>query len=112
MAPDDKPQDEVTLIATKKEFIQNFFKRAGEFTDEILKENERLRFRILQLQDEARARAAESTPSVNTLRDLAGRITDLEREREQLLTGVGGVERQNLDFMERSREFERENNKI
>ena len=42
--------DSTGLIATKKEFIQTFFKRAEEFTETLLRENERLRFQILDLE--------------------------------------------------------------
>ncbi|MSP59593.1 MAG: GAF domain-containing protein [Myxococcales bacterium] len=107
-----KPDDEGGLGSTKRDFIQTFFKRAGEFTDDLLRENERLRFRVLQLEEGARGRAAEVAPSSGTLRELAARIEQLEHEREQLLQRVHFVASENLDFEQRAREIERENNNL
>jgi hypothetical protein len=118
-AKDDESPDEEDsgLVATKKEFIQTFFKRAGEFTDELLRENERLRFRVLQLEEELRIKTGSppGAPPPSTggpLRELAIRIEQLESEREQLLARFHSVERLNLDFEERSKEIERENNNL
>src|SRR3954467_13473078 len=95
----EQPPEEGGLVATKKEFIQTFFKRAGEFTDELLRENERLRFRVVQLEEEARSRTAPApAPSGNTLRELVARIEQLEHEREQLLARFRTVEADTADF--------------
>jgi GAF domain len=111
----DTPGDEGGLVATKKEFIQTFFKRAGEFTEELLRENERLRFRILQLEEEARIRGSSGTSAPSSsgpLRELVSRIEQLELERDKLLTRFQSVERENMDFADRSKEIERENNNL
>ena len=103
------------LIATKKEFIQTFFKRAEEFTETLLRENERLRFQILDLEE--RVRSKETQPldvaaASGPLRELLTRIEALEQEREQMLARFRSVQRENLSFEERSREIERENNNL
>jgi hypothetical protein len=114
----DPPADEAedhSLVATKKEFIQTFFKRAGEFTEELLRENERLRYKVLEIEEELRQRAGHGAaphPPSGTLRELVSRIETLEQEREQLLHRFHSVERENMDFESRSKEIERENNNL
>ncbi len=114
--PDKSDEEAGGLVATKKEFIQTFFKRAGEFTEELLRENERLRFRVLQLEEElriARGGGAPASPSTSgPLRELVARIEQLEQEREQLLQRFRNVEAENVDFEARHKEIERENNNL
>ena len=105
------------LVATKKEFIQTFFKRAEEFTDTLLRENERLRFQILDLEEKLRQKDSGGAPLLEgaasgPLKELVTRIEALEQEREQMLARFRSVQRENLDFEERSREIERENNNL
>ena len=53
---DDKPTlPELGLVESKREFIETFFKRGAEFTEELMHENERLRFRVVQLEEERRS---------------------------------------------------------
>ncbi len=104
-------------LTAKKEFIQSFFKRASEFTEELLRENERLRFRILELEAEISQRplASESgqeSPGAAALRQLVMRIEDLEQERERLLSRFRSVEEENADYEERFKDIERENNSL
>src|SRR5437016_3544303 len=74
------------LIATKKEFIQTFFKRAEEFTETLLRENERLRYQILDLEEKLRNKGTPSLEAASgPLRELVSRIEALEQEREQML---------------------------
>jgi hypothetical protein len=104
------------FLTTKKEFIQSFFKRASEFTEELLRENERLRFRILELEAQVTQRPVVSegseTPSAAALRELVKRIEELEQERERLLSRFRSVQAENADFEHRYKEIERENNSL
>lgn len=113
---DDKPSlQELDLAATKREFIETFFKRGAEFTEELMRENEKLRFRVVQLEEERRALAnAAEKPAAGAgaLRELVARIEALEAEREQLLSRFAGVERENRDFSDRYHDIERENNNL
>ena len=113
---DDKPTlQELDLAATKREFIETFFKRGAEFTEELMRENEKLRFRVVQLEEERRAlsHATEKPGSgAGALRELVARIESLEAEREQLLSRFSGVERENRDFSDRYHDIERENNNL
>ena len=109
-------EPESGVVASKKEFIQAFFKRAEEFTETLLRENERLRYRELELEAQLRAATSQAGRPVaeesGALRELVSRIESLEKEREQMLARFRSVQRENFDFEERSREIERENNNL
>jgi nitrate/nitrite-specific signal transduction histidine kinase len=114
---DDKPAlPELDLAASKREFIETFFKRGAEFTEELMRENERLRFRVVQLEEERHALLARADPTPgsaqSTLRELVARIESLEEERRSLMERYAGVERQNADFSSRYHDIERENNNL
>jgi len=116
--PDDKPGlQELDLVESKREFIETFFKRGAEFTEELMRENEKLRFRVVQLEEERRTLAASAsapTPAAGAgaLRELVARIEQLEAEREGLMSRFAGVERLNHDIYERYHDIERENNNL
>src|SRR3954447_5553817 len=90
--PDDKPTlPELDLVESKREFIETFFKRGAEFTEELMHENEKLRFRVVQLEEERRAQTPttqSTTPpsGAGALRELVARIEQLEHEREALMS--------------------------
>jgi GAF domain-containing protein len=117
---DDKPTlPELDLVESKREFIETFFKRGAEFTEELMRENEKLRFRVVQLEEERRALVNAQPASGKTggggagaLRELVARIEQLEHERESLLSRFAGVERENRDFYDRYHDIERENNNL
>src|ERR1700742_2160436 len=115
--PDDKPDlQELDLVESKREFIETFFKRGAEFTEELMRENEKLRFRVVQLEEERRASVTGGPvvdkPNAAALRELVARIEALEAERENLLSRFSGVERENRDFNDRYHDIERENNNL
>lgn len=114
---DDKPDvPELDLVESKREFIETFFKRGAEFTEELMHENEKLRFRVVQLEEERRAlvspQAPGEKPGAGALRELVARIDELEAEREALMSRFTGVERQNRDIYDRYHDIERENNNL
>ena len=115
---DDKtPVPEVPdLQASKREFIETFFKRGAEFTEELMRENEKLRYRVVQLEEERRALLVRSdeTPgsAQSTLRELVARIEALETERQSLLHRFEGVSSGSQDQIARFHEIERENNNL
>ena len=115
---DDKPTlPELDLVESKREFIETFFKRGAEFTEELMRENEKLRFRVVQLEEERRALASSAhtphdKPGAGALRELVARIEQLEVEREGLMSRFAGVERLNRDIYDRYHDIERENNNL
>jgi len=93
---------ELDLAASKKEFIETFFKRGAEFTEELMRENEKLRYRVVQLEEERRILVQRGDPTPGsegrTLRELVARIESLESERAALNKLFEGVARESHDF--------------
>jgi len=80
--PSDRPPED--LKKERDAFIQQFFRKGAQFTEELLKENERLRERIGDLEHEnGKLRAALA--SDEAIRDLIRKIEELEREKQELL---------------------------
>lgn len=105
----DKEDDRGSLKRAE-EFLQ-LFKKGAEFTQELLKENERLRFQLLQVQD---AGDGETQPCSGSgeVADLRQRVAELEQEKQEILQRIKQVEDENLDFANRYVEIEAENNQL
>jgi hypothetical protein len=105
---------EPDLATSKREFIETFFKRGAEFTEELMRENEKLRYRVVQLEEERKLVVAATNPGpgAGALRELVARIEGLEAERSELLNRFAGVERLSHDFSMRYHDIERENNNL
>ena len=103
----DKPDD-----PTKKgqEFFQMFLK-AKEFTEELMRENERLRFKVANLQSSTPAPLAAGPPD-DRVRELTGRIRELEGRLAELEARYRKVEEENKEFADRYIEIEEQNNNL
>ncbi len=88
------------------EFLQ-IFKRGEEFTKDLIKENERLRFRIAQLEG-----SAETSKNEGKIRLYEERIKMLEEEINSLLERYKRTEEENKDFASKYVEVEAENNML
>ncbi len=71
------------LKAKRTEFVQSFFKKGAELTDSIVRENERHRARVAELEEENLALKSQLKKD-HAIRDLLGKIQQLERENERL----------------------------
>lgn len=92
------------------EFMQ-IFKKGAEFTQDLLKENERLRYQILQLQEGIRD-ADTATSESETVKKLQAKIAELEKEKAQILDQIKRIEEENADFANRYVDIENENNML
>jgi len=103
--PTDRPPDD--LKRERDAFIQQFFRKGAQFTEELLKENERLRERIVELETDNKQLRAHLA-NEDAIRDLLTKISDLEREKEELMNrsvrSLGGKD----DFSGMFAEVERE----
>ncbi|MBI5479332.1 MAG: GAF domain-containing protein [Deltaproteobacteria bacterium] len=99
------------LLARRREFLDTYFRKGAEFAQELLHDNEALRYRLLQLEEELGAARSTAPPSA-TVRQLLERIEQLEREKESLLGRFAEIELQGRDFTERYHQIERENNDL
>lgn len=103
-------EEDKGVTSRAEEFLQ-LFKKGAEFTQDLLKENERLRFRLLQLEENSHSRS-DDVVVTEANRKLADRVSELEIEKKEILERIAQVERENQDFAERYVEIESENNNL
>lgn len=103
-------EEDKGVTSRAEEFLQ-LFKKGAEFTQDLLKENERLRFRLLQLEENSHSRS-DDVVVTEANRKLADRVSELEMEKKEILERIAQVERENQDFAERYVEIESENNNL
>lgn len=99
-------EKEFNITKKADEFLQ-IFKKGEEFTKELIKENERLRFRVAQLEE-----ALEKSEKEERIRIYEERIKMLEEELNSLLERYRKVEEENKDFASKYVEVEAENNNL
>ncbi|MEE8410590.1 MAG: GAF domain-containing protein [Myxococcota bacterium] len=104
--PNGIERDEETLDS-RQEFLQ-IFKRGAEFTEELMKENERLRYRVAAMES-VPPDADDDTALIN---QLIQKVSRLEQEREEMVRRYSEVEAENKDFASRYVEIENENNNL
>ncbi|NOY52688.1 MAG: GAF domain-containing protein [Deltaproteobacteria bacterium] len=93
-----------------EEFLQIFYKGA-EFTKELMAENEKLRFKILQLEEAGKTGSTDPNLQAE-LQNLESKIQSLKEDKERLLQRHKEVEQENKDFADRYLEVEEENNNL
>lgn len=102
------PANKSELFSRAEEFLQAF-RKGAEFTQELLKENERLRYKVAELETAASHHAAAGAGNIGALQR---RIAELEQERATLLARFQQVEAENKEFASRYVEIEEENNNL
>jgi transcriptional regulator with GAF, ATPase, and Fis domain len=103
-------EDEKGVHGRAEEFLQ-IFKKGAEFTHELMKENERLRFRLLELEA-AQQECNGGAEAEKEKEMLLKRINELEMEKEEILGRIKHVEAENQNFAIRYVEIEQENNNL
>jgi len=105
------PTDEEKGAQNRAEEFLQMFKKGAEFTHDLMKENERLRFRTLELEEMLHDSSGEKEfGKENKL--LRKRVAELEVEKEEILARIRQVEAENQDFATRYVEIELENNNL
>jgi hypothetical protein len=104
-APSDRPPED--LKKERDAFIQQFFKKGAQFTEELLKENQRLREGIATLEHE-NGRLRTHLASDEAIRDLLRKIEELEHEKQELLTRSRRAEAVKQGFSSQYAEVETE----
>lgn len=102
--------EESSSAKRAEEFLQ-VFKKGAEFTQSLLKENERLRYQILKLKEPA-AQDSPSPAQLEELQRLRQQVAELEREKQEILDRIKAVEEENHDFANRYVVVESENNML
>jgi hypothetical protein len=85
----DRPSAAVAAELKEKRdaFLHSFFQRGAELTDELVKENRRLRDQLATFEEE-NASLKTQLASDRAIRDLLQKIEHLEREKSRLLSSV------------------------
>jgi nitrate/nitrite-specific signal transduction histidine kinase len=91
---------------SKAEKFLEIFNKGKEFTEELLRENQRLRYRVLSLENEAQSGPSDE---VQRLREQLAHLTDENRRIQQRFREV---EEENKDFANRYIEIEEQNNNL
>jgi transcriptional regulator with GAF, ATPase, and Fis domain len=99
-------EKEPSISKKADEFLQ-IFKRGEEFTKDLIKENERLRFRIAQLEE-----SVEQAGNEGKTRLYEDRIKILEEELGSILDRYRKAEEENKDFASKYIDVEAENNML
>jgi hypothetical protein len=103
--PSDRPPDD--LLKERDAFIQQFFKKGAQLTEELLRDNERLRERVAEVEsDNQRLRA--HLASDEAIRDLLRKIEKLEKEKRDLIHRSNQFEVVTGEFSSRYAEVESE----
>lgn len=106
----EREDDKVTLKKAE-EFLQ-VFKKGAEFTQDLLKENERLRYQVVKLEEMLKQQAGADAASNPEAVKLRLRVDELEREKQEILDRIKQVEAENVNFANRYVEIEEENNNL
>ena len=89
-----------------QDFMQ-MFSKVKDFTDELMKENERLRFKVAALETSRGGPAPD-----DRMRDAQQRIRELEERLREMESRFRKVEEENKEFADRYIEIEEQNNNL
>jgi GAF domain-containing protein len=79
----DRPPED--LKKERDAFIQQFFRKGAQFTEDLLRENERLRDHLTDLEQE-NGRLRAHLASDEAIRELLRKIEELENDKQELLS--------------------------
>jgi len=96
-----------SLTVQREEFLETFFKRGAEFTNELLSEVHELQMQLKALKDENAALRLQLA-SDDAIRDLLVKIEALEKEKHALSTHIESAKMENSDYLTKYREVELE----
>lgn len=104
--------DEENDIAGRADEFLQVFKKGAEFTQDLLKENERLRFRVVKLEESLKEKGHGVGLEAPETLELRKKIEALEQEKTEIMGQIKQVEEENQNFANRYVEIEEENNML
>lgn len=110
-APKPAPEPSPDLMARRDDFIQTFFRKGAQLTEELLKEDDALRGRLRDLESE-NAKLRAQLRSDDAIRELLSKIEALESEKRELLDRFAASGPYGGDFTPRFADIESENAKL
>jgi len=96
------------LLEQRETFIQTFFKKGAELTEELLREDQKLRRKLQELEAENAALRAQ-VASEDAIRELLSKISQLEKEKKELLSRMSAAQASSTQYSSRFAEIEAEN---
>ena len=94
-------------LTRKGQDVLQIVNKAKEFTEEVLKENERLRFKLASLEASGGGQGADERVEA-----LQGKVRDLEEKLATVEARFRKVEEENKEFADRYIEIEEQNNNL
>jgi len=94
-------------LARKGQDVLQIVTKAKEFTEEVLKENERLRYKIASLEAGGGGQAADERVQI-----LQNKVNTLEEKLAEIEASYRKVEEENKEFADRYIEIEEQNNNL
>jgi len=96
-----------------QEFLE-MFRKGQEFTQDLLKENERLRYRVIQLEEGMKEKLSEAPtgqrgPQVDEIKT---KLAVYEARLKELEGKLSAIEAENVDFAKRYVDVEEQNNNL
>jgi hypothetical protein len=101
----DRPPED--LKKERDAFIEQFFRKGAQFSEELLTENKRLHERIADLEHQ-NSKLRAHLASDSAIRDLLSKIEDLEREKLDLVNRSSHMEAVTTNYSSRFAEVEDE----
>jgi transcriptional regulator with GAF, ATPase, and Fis domain len=107
----DNQEEQVKEPGRRPEEILNLMTKSADFIKDLMEENERLRFRVVQLQEENKdLTVGVATGQRSEL--IRQQISQLKKEKERILDEYRKVEDENKTFATRYINIEEENNNL
>lgn len=101
-------------IFEKGEEFLDMFRKGQEFTQDLLKENERLRYRLVKMEEEVKKKlkAPVGEGRAPVAEDVAAQLARYEERLAELEGRLSEVEAENVDFAQRYIDVEEQNNNL
>jgi transcriptional regulator with GAF, ATPase, and Fis domain len=109
----DHKEKKQGILEKGEEFIE-MFRKGQEFTQDLLKENERLRYTVIQLEEKLKAKLQSPVPDQNgpVVEEMASKLNHYETRLKELEAKLLEVEAENVDFAQRYIDVEEQNNNL
>jgi transcriptional regulator with GAF, ATPase, and Fis domain len=108
-------EEKKTKLFEKGEEFLEMFRQGQEFTQDLLRENERLRYRVVQVEEALKSgpdpSAGSSTDNSQYL-ELSKKVAIYEEKIQVLAGKLSEVEEENVDFAQRYIDVEEQNNNL
>jgi nitrate/nitrite-specific signal transduction histidine kinase len=111
---DNDDQNEKGGLFEKGEEFLDMFRKGQEFTHDLLKDNERLRYRVVQLEENLKKKL--EAPGEQAMEpgseDPASKLVRYEKRLAELEGRLQEIEAENVDFVQRYVDVEEQNNNL